>query len=184
MAILCYTYNEMVGNSSLLKINEVLMLEKTQQLLAYIIQRHNKASVTVLMKLSYLIDLVSLKKGGKQITHYNYVRYNYGPFDNVIYADLQALINAKVVQPHPDYVPSGEEYIVYSYNEDSTLDFSALSDEDRAIADEVLENVKGYGARTLTEIAYKTKPMQKFEATLGGTEHLGETLDLGAARTA
>jgi hypothetical protein len=156
------------------------MLEKTQALLAYIIQRHNKASVTVLMKLSYLIDLVNIKKGGKQITHYSYVRYNYGPFDNVIYTDLQALIEANIVQPRPDYVPSGEEYIVYTYNEDSEINFSSLSDNERSLADEVLENVKGYGARTLTEIAYKTQPMKQLGATLGGTEHIGEILNLSA----
>ena len=172
-----------LDGNSVKNLNTKIMLEKTQQLLAYIIKRHNKASVTVLMKLSYLIDLVSLKKDGKQITHYNYVRYNYGPFDNIIYADLQKLIDAKVVQPKPNYVPSGEEYIIYSYNENSDLDFSALTDEERAIADEVLENVNGYGARTLTEIAYKTKPMKKFGATLGGTEHLGEKLDLNTVNT-
>lgn len=108
------------------------------------------------------------------------MRYTYGPFDNSIYADLQALADAGVIISKPDYVPSGEEYLIFTVNDDSKLDFSKLSDEDKSIANEVLESVKGYGARTLTEIAYKTKPMEKLGATLGGTEHIGETLDLNA----
>ncbi len=157
------------------------MLNKTQQLLSYIIQHHAKASVTVLMKISYLIDLVSLKKENQQITHYAYMRYTYGPFDNQIYSDIEALAQANIISPKPDYVPSGEEYITYSINEGAIFDFSELTPQDRAIADEVLESVKGYGARTLTEIAYKTKPMTELGATLGGSEHIGETLNLDAA---
>ena len=44
--------------------------------------------------------------------------------------------------------------------------------------DEVLDSVNGYGAKALTEIAYKTKPMQALGATLNGGEHLNEKLDM------
>jgi len=155
------------------------MLSKTQQLLAYLIKNHPKASITVLMKLSYLIDLVSVKKKQKQITDYNYIRYYYGPFDNKINTDLQVLIDEKIIEPRSDYVPSGEEYVVYNFNEDSNFT-SELSKDELSIVDGILENVKGYGARALTEIAYKTKPMLKLGATLGGHENLLEKLDLRA----
>ena len=155
------------------------MLNKTQQVLAYLIKNHPRASITVLMKLSYLVDLVSVARTQKQITHYNYIRYYYGPFDNAINTDLQGLIDQKIIEPRSDYVPSGEEYVVYSLNENISLT-TELDKDELSIIDDVLEDVKGYGARALTEIAYKTKPMLKFGATLGGSEHLLEKLDLQA----
>jgi len=156
------------------------MLNKTQQLLAYLVKNHQKASITVLMKLSYLIDLVSIKKTGNAITHYNYIRYYYGPFDNAINTDLQKLMEEKVIEAKSDFVPSGEEYIVYNFNDGYDLSLE-LSENELEIIEEVMENIKGYGARALTEITYKTKPMLKFKATLGGNEHLYETLDMKAS---
>jgi len=156
------------------------MLNKTQKLLAYLVKNHQKASITVLMKLSYLIDLVSIKRTGKPITYYNYIRYYYGPFDNTINGDIQKLMEEKVIEAKSDFVPSGEEYVVYNFNEDSDLPLE-FDEAELKIIDEVLENVKGYGARALTEIAYKTKPMLKIGATLGGNEHLYEVLDMQAS---
>ena len=144
------------------------------------VKNHQKASITVLMKLSYLIDLVSIKRTGKPITYYNYIRYYYGPFDNTINGDIQKLMEEKVIEAKSDFVPSGEEYVVYNFNEDSDLPLE-FDEAELKIIDEVLENVKGYGARALTEIAYKTKPMLKIGATLGGNEHLYEVLDMQAS---
>jgi uncharacterized phage-associated protein len=156
------------------------MLNKTQQLLAYLVKNHQKASITVLMKLSYLIDLVSIKRTGKAITHYKYIRYYYGPFDNTINGDIQKLMEEKVIEAKSKFVPSGEEYVVYNFNEECDLSL-VLDAAELKIIDEVLENVNGYGARALTEIAYKTKPMLKIGATLGGNEHLYEVLDMKAS---
>lgn len=152
---------------------------KTKQLLAYLIQEHSSASVTVLMKLSYLIDLVSVKKEHKQVTDFEYKRYHFGPFDQSIYILLSELETEGVVKAESQYTPGGEEYVKYSFNEEKEeLISDQLTDKDCEIANQVLDQVSGYGAKTLTEIAYQTVPMKKLGATLGGSENLNEKLDL------
>lgn len=156
---------------------EISVNEKTKQLLHFIISRHPNASITELMKLAYLIDLVSVKEGNKQISNFEYKRYYYGPFDDKIYQILEnSLVNGKI-KAETKYSYDGSEYVVYSVmNEDFECD--ALTDRDREIARRVLEELKGYGAKTLTEIAYKTAPMKKIGATLGGNEGLNTVLNL------
>ncbi|MFH1227886.1 MAG: Panacea domain-containing protein [Planctomycetota bacterium] len=129
------------------------------------------------MKLSYLIDLVSIKKNGKQIADFKYRRYNYGPFDDSIYSDLTNLVNAKVITQASEYTPMGEEFITYKLNNEA-FESDRLSDEEKEVIDEVLNELNGLGAKTLTEIAYQTKPMKALKATIGGNEHLNAKLDL------
>jgi uncharacterized phage-associated protein len=155
------------------------MLNKRQQLLAYAMKKHPKASITVLVKLAYLIDLVSIKNTNRQITDYKYIRYYFGPYDSKVVSDVQGMLEKGAIEAHLDFTPSGEEFVVYDLKEDFNLETS-LNSKELKIIDEVLKNVQGYGAKALTEIAYKTKPMQKFGATLGGNEHLNEELDMYA----
>lgn len=151
---------------------------KTKILLAYIVRGHEHASVTEIMKLSYLIDLVSSKKRGKKISDFTYRRYNFGPFDERIYSFLSILCSEEVLINDVDYTSLGSEYVVYTFNKEKECSFDELAEEEKKLADEVLEKVKGYGAKTLTEIAYKTKPMQKLGATIGGKENINVELDL------
>jgi hypothetical protein len=58
--------------------------------------------------------------------------------------------------------------------------FSEIEKEEKDLIDEMMSELKGYGAKTLTDIAYKTKPMIKLGATLGGDENLFKKLDLSA----
>lgn len=152
---------------------------KTKHLLTYLVQEHASASVTVLIKLSYLIDLISVQKKHTQVTDFEYKRYYFGPFDNSIYPLLTELEAEGVIVSEQKYTPGGEEYVVYSINEEKEeISFDKLSDNDCEIANQVLEQLRGYGAKVLTEIAYLTAPMKKLGATLGGNEHLNEKLDL------
>lgn len=155
------------------------MTNKTQQLLAYVAEKHERATVTVLMKICYLIDLVSIKRNHEQISEYGYIRYTFGPFDERIYKDLEYLQSNDILIAESDYTPTGAEYIYYLVNDEAeNISFDLLSGEDRKNIDEVLESVKGFGARTLTEIAYKTNPMKALNASLGGNENMNVKLDL------
>ena len=154
------------------------MTDKNQQFLAYIISKHEKATVTVLMKICYLTDLVNIEKNNKQLFSYEYKRYHYGPFDEKIYNDLSNLQIKNTVITKSDYTADGKEYIYYSFNEQTELD-NILKDE-LEIINEVLESIKGFGAKVLTQIAYKTKPMIALGATLGGKEKLNKKLNLKA----
>lgn len=152
-------------------------LSKNHQFLVFVIKNSPEASITSLMKLSYLIDLISVKKLKKQISKFTYKRYRFGPFDEKIYNELDSLIKKGIISATTDYTPTGEEFIRFSIkNED--INFSKLDDKERKIILEVIENLKGYGAKTLTEIAYKTKPMKELGATIDGEENLNKKLNL------
>jgi uncharacterized phage-associated protein len=157
----------------------VKMDNKTSELLAYITMKHPKLSITSLMKLSYLIDLVHIKKTNKQISSFNYSRYKYGPFDNSIYEYISSLVGNDIIKEDSELTPYGGEYIVY-YCDDDEITFDNLSIKEQETIDEVINSVIGFGAKALVELAYRTKPMQKIGATVGGNEHLDELLDLRA----
>ena len=153
--------------------------QKTKDVLIYVSQKHPRASITAFMKICYLIDLISFKNIKRQITQFSYRRYNYGPFDDKIYSYIQGLLEEKIINSESEYTPNGQEYFVYSYNDsDENNPSLSLSEDEIKIADEVLNAVVGFGAKTLTEIAYKTKPMVALGATLGGRENLSEPLNL------
>lgn len=157
-----------------------MSLSKNQQLLAYLSEKHPGATITVLIKLAYFVDLVAVKKKGEPISNFKYVRYFYGPFDKTIYADVEVLIEQKLLKPELNYTSSGDEYMVYRPLDIDSDSLINLSSDEKELIDGVLESVKGYGAKTLTEMAYKTKPMTALSATLGGDEALDQVLNLSA----
>lgn len=153
-------------------------LSKDEQLLAYISKYHPRATVTVFMKLCYLIDLISFQKKGVGISSFQYIRYKYGPFDKKIYDKLEKLRDDDLIVEDSFFTSGGEEVPYYSFNDETSLSLDKIKPEEKALIDEVLEMLKGYGAKTLTEICYKTKPMRALKATLGGTEGINKKLDL------
>jgi uncharacterized phage-associated protein len=148
-------------------------------MLAYIIKGYGRPSVTSLMKLCYLIDLVSIKKKEPQISSFEYRRYTYGPFDEKIYDKLKTLTTKNIISAESEYTPKGDEFVTYLFNCED-FDFDKLSQNEKKTIDEVLDNLKGYGAKVLTEIAYKTKPMEALDATIDGNENLNHKLNLQA----
>ena len=155
--------------------------EKTKQLLVYITKGYKSASVTMLMKLAYFVDLIAVGRTGEQISGFRYRRHNFGPFDSKIYAHLTTLVKEGLLTETSEFCPPAHEYIMYEVNESSfKLNFDKLSDQETKIADEVLKSMVGYGAKALSDIAYKTKPMLALGATQGGTENLNAPLNLKA----
>ena len=132
------------------------------------------------MKLCYLIDLVSLKKNGGGVTNFRYIRYKFGPFDKAIYSCLEDLAaNDRVSQEQGFASETANDFIVFALGKEK-LDTNLLTADEIKCADEVLNEVSGYGAKALTDIAYKTKPMKALGATRGGSENLFKELDLKA----
>lgn len=155
------------------------MTNKTKQLLVYIIKNYSQISITSLMKLSYIIDLVHINKTNKQISGFKYVRYTYGPFTYEIYNYLKDLIECGVIIESSDFTPMGDEYIIYEFNNDNEgFSFKNLGKEEIKTIDEVLDKLRGYGARALTELAYRTKPMKKIGAKIDNKKNLNAELDL------
>jgi len=157
------------------------MDKKNKQFLIYIAKKYITFTITSLMKIAYLIDLISVKRDIGQISNFKYKRYKYGPFDSKIYKYITDLVNDKILKEETEYTHTAEEYIKYRFNEDKEeIKFDKLTEKEIKVINEVLENLKGYGAKTLTEIAYKTDPMIALKATLGGEENLNTSLDLKA----
>lgn len=153
---------------------------RTEQLIAYLAQQHPRATVTVLMKLAYLIDLSAIENKKKPVSAFEYRRYNYGPFDEAIYSTINKLVDGNVLMTEAAYGLGGSEYIVYKFNDDmEDFNFKKLKPH-MAMINKVLKALNGFGAKTLTSIAYKTKPMLALGATLGGNEAMNTPLNLKA----
>ena len=157
-------------------------MKKTKQLLAYLIKNRPNIniSITSLMKLTYIIDLVSINKIKKQISDFEYTRYKYGPFDKKIYGYLKNLLDKKIINEDVDYTQNGEQFIIYNFAEKRKISFDELANDEKNIIDEVLENLRGYGTRALVELTYRTKPMKKIGAEIGNDKGLNKKLDLKA----
>ncbi len=155
------------------------MNEKTRQLILYLIKNNPRVSLTSIMKLAYLADLISVKRLKSKISNFEYRRHHFGPFDKKIYSYLEDLSGKELIISETDYGATREEFNVFSINpKNAEMEFKKLNDKEKKVIDELLNSVRGYGAKVLTEIAYKTKPMKALKATLGGLEHLGERLNL------
>ena len=151
---------------------------KNQQIIAFLAKNHGKASITALVKLAYIIDLFSIQTTGHQLSTFKYVRYYHGPYDRAINEDLQILVDNDILRPKSHYTVTGDEYVVYNFSENEDFEFSEITEQEVSMIGEVMENLNGYGAKMLTDIAYKTKPMIQLGATHGGDEHMNEELDL------
>ncbi len=154
----------------------VALNSKTKQLIAYLIDKHAVATVTSLMKLCYLSDLVNYQETKKQISIFKYIRWNYGPYDAKISMYLYGLIEDETIKSEVAFTNDGNEYYRYQLaNKD--YDKSLLSAGELSNVDAVLNSLVGFGPSALIEVAYKTKPMKALQATIGGTEHLGTALN-------
>ena len=131
-----------------------------------------------MIKLSYLIDLAAVRRFEHQISEFEYIRYNYGPFDQKVYTNLNDLQKEGKVVSFSHYNTYGENVLFKLNTQPEEYEFNLLSADEKSLIKEMLESLSGYGAKMLTEIAYSTAPMKALGAKLGGNEHLGELLDL------
>lgn len=152
--------------------------EKTKQLIDYLVSKHHLSTVTSLIKLCYLCDLVSVGAGNNQITSFSYYRWHFGPYDKKIEDVLFQLVESGDIESDISYTDYGTEYVKYKVANDDDPKVDKLTDADLGHINAVLDSLKGYGPKALTQVAYKTKPMLALKATLGGTENMGKKLDL------
>jgi len=160
-------------------MKQIKVEPKTKQLLTYLIDRHAVATVTSLMKLCYLSDLVNYQKFSKQISNFEYIRWHYGPYDSTISAYLMKLVQEGMIDSEVAFTSDDNEYFRYKLkNQD--YDKSLLSADELASVDAVLNSLTGFGAQALIQVAYKTKPMKALGATIGGNQNLGKKLNFAA----
>ena len=165
------------GNTTNMSPTARQLSPKTVALLKFLAGKHGEVTITSLMKLAYLADYVLVQHGHGKISDFEYYRYFYGPFDGAIYSYLEDLTQKGEFNSHTEYSAFGE-YQVYSINEAAEIAATGLEQEEIELVSALLDQVKGYGPRMLTEAAYKTPPMLKIGAEIGNTEGLGVALDL------
>lgn len=162
---------------------QVRLDAKTRNFILYLVKRMAIPTKTGIIKMCYLCDLAAVNNGMKKITDFNYIRYYYGPYDRKIEDYLLDLIKNGDIIATSEYASGGGEYEKFSLSDKSAkLDDidGNLTEKEHQIVEPILDELGSLNAKTLTQIAYKTKPMTSIGATLGGNEHLTDKLDLKA----
>ena len=150
--------------------------KRTKELIKYLVSNMSVSTITSLTKMLYLIDLASVSSGKEKTTDFNYVRYYYGPYDKRIEETLNDLIIYGELIVNVRTSSNGEPYMIYKLPEGVTeYEYDDINSD---IVDNLTQNLGHLSAKTLTDIAYKTKPMTSLGATLGGTQHLNDVLNL------
>lgn len=164
------TYGE-IGIELIVKLSEVLKMpleyllydsinRKTLEMYNYVISKIKKPfDIMQFMKIPYFIDLQYKEQSWKLLTNFQYMRWNFWPFDKKVY-DYQKLFSLNNEK--------GIANIVYIH----------LTDEDKQVIDQVLEKIPYTNGDRLKKLSYDTPPMQSIWATLWGSEHMWELLKL------
>lgn len=134
----------------------------------------NLPTITSITKMLYLIDLASVSSTGKKTTNLTFVRYYYGPYDKNIRVVLDELTSAGEIEADIRYLSNGEPFI--SYRSPVGMTECVYEDENANIVNDLVGSLGNLSPKSLTELAYKTKPMTRISAKLGGKEHWEELL--------
>lgn len=135
-------------------------INKLKSILHYIINYYpynGDLTKTRLTKLVYLIDWESSKKFGKQMTNIKWYFDHYGPYvsDVLDLADVDK--DVKIEKSISAF--GGIKYTVRRKNEDSLLDDSGLTEEDKKIVDLVIKNTKQLTWNKFIDYVYDTEPV-------------------------
>lgn len=152
---------------------------KNKALILEILHNRGDCTVTELMKILYLIDLGFFNINWNKISNFEYIRYNYWPFDKTIYTEIEELITSWLIRIQYIANPKWEEIIKYWISDNSKISWiisEELEDPERLFITEILSELEWLNASSLTNIAYQTEPMKQLGATLWGTEHFMESV--------
>ena len=150
--------------------------KQTESLIKYLVFSMNLPTITSITKMLYLIDLASVASTGKQTTGFKFIRYYYGPYDKDIRIIIDDMIAEKELDADVRYLSNGEPFLVYKMP-NGTASFAYEGANEQIVRD-LVDSLGNLSPKSLTELAYKTKPMTRLGATLGGNEHLNEQLVL------
>jgi hypothetical protein len=115
---------------------------KTVEMYNYILQElESTPDIMQFMKLPYFIDLSCVRRKLQKISNFEYIRWNYGPFDKVVY-DYQKLFSFQNENGIPD--------ISYIY----------LSTAEKEVIDSTLMSIPKNNGEELKKLSYETEPMK------------------------
>lgn len=161
-----------VGTSTSLEDSSSRMEEskmpvsRNAQLLKFLVARNPSGVGNLqLMKFAYLCDLESRKLMGKPISDFDYIWYDYGPFDKGLYAAITELTDADLaVQSEVDY-GSGirARKVLVDRGEAVETEFSPAELE---VMSFVANRYMSLPLDTLLNVVYDTEPMAAVENRL------------------
>lgn len=113
------------------------------------------------LKLSYFTDLLHKEQTGEKFTNLSYIRYNFGPFTDEIYGIKE------IFEPvDKNAVKNAQPFVSNVF----------LDEDDKAFLDSILAKYGKFTGTELMKQSYKTEPMERIGAKLGGGEHMMETI--------
>jgi len=142
-----------------------MTLTKNHNFLLFILQNRGASTITEIIKLSYLIDLASLKDLKNKISNYEYKRYFYWPYTKDIQDNLEDLALEEFIKVDTITNAQWYENILYIYSW-KKIELKDISNTEQEFILQVLKDLAPYRASSLTRIAYKTEPLIKLWATL------------------
>jgi len=135
-------------------------IEKISEIIAYIISlMGGKAySKTQIVKLLYLIDVVSSRRTKRPLTGISYRSYYYGPYSNDIEDALRMLLEQGYMMGDKRITGDGKPYYVYTLN--AIPHFNQLNASERSLISECVKPLLKLSLDQLLDMAYKTKEFE------------------------
>jgi len=141
----------------------------------FILSYRGQCGITEIVKLCYLIDLLFKQETWKKLSTFEYIRYHYWPFTIQIDGCLNELLNEWLIKK--ELIPQASSDYFAKFSVLPNITFSGfLTEDQKSLCSQMLDDLTPYNALQLTKIAYETEPMKRLGATLWGNEHLGESL--------
>lgn len=134
---------------------------KLNDMIAYIVSNFSGRALTrtKLVKLLYLADRESYIDRGRQISNVKYIKYHYGPYSEDI-VDTVDEMDGKEIKELSGRSRNGT---YYRYEPKSDYDGSALTREERAILNAVLQNYEDTQTKQLVEEVYELDDLDSIE---------------------
>ncbi|MCG2788870.1 MAG: SocA family protein [Actinomycetia bacterium] len=136
------------------------MNDKLCSLIFYLIKKIPNLNKTEIVKLSYLADYNFFKFFNIKITGVNYKYHDHGPFSTAIYDCIDKLENENILK-QDEKISVNKHRKYYSFSIANSFDFERfLNKQELEILDFVVSEYGNLGYEKLTELSYKTEPMQ------------------------
>lgn len=128
---------------------------------------------TALVKFVYLFEYYYRRKYGNHFTDTDFIRYNYGPYDQTVVDTVSKLAGEGIVKVETNHYMDFPAY-VYKLNTDSNYAaYDELTPEEQFIADILIVKLSNRTATEIANFSYATPPMRE---VLKAEEESGQRL--------
>ena len=141
---------------------------RTKFLILYVVKNMSIPTETMISKICYLCDYLSVKNLGSPISNLEYENSVFGPQGKNIAECLFELARDGEVNQSIEYGVDGTEHVEYHIATNAQKlveDSEEFSVGEKQIIDEVLRSVGSLNARLLTEVVDNTKPIKDVNST-------------------